>query len=99
MKLVPFGGPTNCVSLHRRRGRLSTLNDDIEVRMNRAYTALIERDGDWLVAYCPEVPGANGQGRTMQEAAANLREAVVLILDAKSRGPSKSGNLNGTSVK
>jgi len=26
------------------------------------FTAIIERDGDWFIAYCPEVPGANGQG-------------------------------------
>jgi len=23
------------------------------------FTAIIERDGDWYIAYCPEIPGAN----------------------------------------
>jgi predicted RNase H-like HicB family nuclease len=32
--------------------------------MANKYTVILERDGDWLIAYCPEVPGANGQGRT-----------------------------------
>ena len=26
------------------------------------------RDGKWFIAYCPEIPGANGQGRTKAEA-------------------------------
>ena len=32
--------------------------------MSNTYTAVFERDGDWFIAYCPEIPGANGQGRT-----------------------------------
>jgi predicted RNase H-like HicB family nuclease len=43
-------------------------------------TAVYERDGDWI-AYCPEIPGANGQGRTKDEARANLAEAITLILE------------------
>src|SRR5690242_7261108 len=36
-----------------------------EVRpMRNEFTAIVERDGDWVAAYCPEVPGANGQRRT-----------------------------------
>ena len=40
--------------------------------MSNTFTAIYERDGDWYVAYCPEVPGANGQGRTKEEARASL---------------------------
>ena len=29
--------------------------------MRNEFTAVIERDGEWFIAYCPEVPGANGQ--------------------------------------
>ncbi len=32
--------------------------------MHNELAAVIERDGKWFVAYCPEVPRANGQGRT-----------------------------------
>ena len=49
--------------------------------MHNEFTAIIERDGEWHVAYCAEVPGANGQGRTKQEALESLREAIALILE------------------
>ncbi len=49
--------------------------------MRNEFTAIIERDGEWYVAYCPEIPGANGQGKTKDEARENLAEAVALILE------------------
>ncbi|MFH1091725.1 MAG: type II toxin-antitoxin system HicB family antitoxin [Pseudomonadota bacterium] len=49
--------------------------------MHNEFTAIIEKDGDWFIAYCPEVPGANGQGRTKEECIQNLSEAIRLILD------------------
>lgn len=49
--------------------------------MPNEFTAIIERDGDWYVAYCPEIPGANGQGRTRKEARLNLAAAIALILE------------------
>ena len=49
--------------------------------MRNEFTAILERDGPWYVAYCAEVPGANGQGKTSEECLANLREAIRLILD------------------
>lgn len=48
--------------------------------MRNEFTAIIERDGDWYIAYCPEIPGANGQGRTKDEARESLGEAIELIL-------------------
>ena len=49
--------------------------------MRNEFTAIIEQDGPWFVAYCAEVPGANGQGRTREECLANLRAAIALILE------------------
>ena len=49
--------------------------------MRNEFTAIIERDGEWFIAYCPEIPGANGQGRTAEECRANLAEAIALILE------------------
>jgi predicted RNase H-like HicB family nuclease len=49
--------------------------------MRNEFTAIIERDGDWYVAYCPEIPGANGQGRTREEARESLAQAIALILE------------------
>ena len=48
--------------------------------MHNEFTAIFERDGDWHIAYCPEIPGANGQGRTKQEARESLAHAIALIL-------------------
>jgi predicted RNase H-like HicB family nuclease len=49
--------------------------------MKHEFTAVIERDGDWFIAYCPEIAGANGQGRTVDEAKASLADAIALILE------------------
>ena len=49
--------------------------------MRNEFTAIIERDGDWFIAYCPEIPGANGQGRTKEETLASLADAIALILE------------------
>ncbi len=49
--------------------------------MRNEFTAVIEQDEGWHIAYCPEVPGANGQGRTKDEAIASLKAAIELILE------------------
>ena len=49
--------------------------------MHNEFIAIIEKDGDWYIAYCPEVPGANGQGKTIEECKASLSEAISLLLD------------------
>ena len=48
--------------------------------MRNEFTAVIEKDGDWFIAYCPEIPGANGQRKTKDSARDNLAEAISLIL-------------------
>ncbi|MCH9036384.1 MAG: type II toxin-antitoxin system HicB family antitoxin [Chloroflexi bacterium] len=48
--------------------------------MKNEFTAIIERDGEWFISYCPEIPGANGQGRTKEEARESLAQAIGLIL-------------------
>jgi predicted RNase H-like HicB family nuclease len=49
--------------------------------MHNEFTAVFERDGEWYVAYSPEIPGANGQGRTKEEARRSLADAIALILE------------------
>ncbi len=49
--------------------------------MRNEFTAIVEFDGTWYVAYCPEISGANGQGTTRDEALASLRDAIALILE------------------
>ena len=50
--------------------------------MKAEFTAIIEKDPDggyWAI--CPEIPGANGQGETIEEAKDSLRDAIELILE------------------
>jgi predicted RNase H-like HicB family nuclease len=49
--------------------------------MHNEFTSIIEQDGEWYIAYCPEIPGANGQGLTIEECRNNLAEAIALILE------------------
>ena len=49
--------------------------------MHNEFTAIVERDGKWLIAYCPEIPGANGQGRTRKLCLKSLADAIGLILE------------------
>ncbi len=48
--------------------------------MRNEFTAVFEKEEDWFIAYCPEVPGANGQGKTMDECRQSLADAISLIL-------------------
>ncbi len=45
-------------------------------------TAVFEKVGEWWLGYVEEMPGANTQGKTVDEARKNLREAVQLIIEA-----------------
>lgn len=45
------------------------------------YTAILEREGDLYVALCPELDVAS-QGPTVEEATANLKEAVEIFLES-----------------
>lgn len=49
--------------------------------MHNEFTAIIEQDEGWYIAYCPEIPGANGQGRTIKECKQSLAAAISLILE------------------
>ena len=50
--------------------------------MKAEFTAIIDKapeGGYWAI--CPEIPGANGQGETVEEAKNSLKEAIELILE------------------
>jgi predicted RNase H-like HicB family nuclease len=49
--------------------------------MRNEFTAVVERHGRWHIACCPEIPGANGQGKTKAATLENLRDAIALILE------------------
>lgn len=46
------------------------------------FTAVFEQEGEWWIGYVEELPGANTQGRTLDEVRENLKEAVQLIIEA-----------------
>ena len=46
----------------------------------RQFSAIVENEGEWYVSLCPEVDVAS-QGKTVEEALKNLREAVELYLE------------------
>jgi predicted RNase H-like HicB family nuclease len=48
--------------------------------MKNSYHAVFEKDGDWYVGFCLEFPGANGQGKTIEECRQSLSEAIELLI-------------------
>lgn len=50
--------------------------------MKLAITMYRDEDG-WLVVECPAIPGCMSQGRTEDEAIANIRDAIAVCLDAR----------------
>ena len=50
--------------------------------MVNTFTAVFEQDGEWWIGYVEELPGANTQGATLEEARENLKEAIQLIIEA-----------------
>jgi predicted RNase H-like HicB family nuclease len=51
--------------------------------MERENREIIEGDGAWFVGWSLDVPGANGQGRTIEECRESIAAAIKLILEEK----------------
>ncbi|HXM45055.1 MAG TPA: type II toxin-antitoxin system HicB family antitoxin [Bryobacteraceae bacterium] len=49
--------------------------------MTHKVSVVIERDEDGSYAWCPELKGCQSQGKTVEEALANIREAIELFLE------------------
>lgn len=60
-----------------------TLKKRADLSPQRAlyFTAVIERDGEWFIAFCPEIPEANGQGKTKEEARKSLADGIALLFE------------------
>ena len=50
--------------------------------MKMKLTAVFEKVSEGYIAFVEELPGANTQGATLEEARSNLQEAVEMVLDA-----------------
>lgn len=58
------------------------MENDGAIPMNEKFLVTLETDEDgWLVAECPVLPGCVSQGRTREEALANIREAIIASLE------------------
>jgi predicted RNase H-like HicB family nuclease len=49
--------------------------------MTRKASVLIEKDEHGFYAWCPELKGCQSQGTTIEDALANIREAIELYLE------------------
>jgi len=54
------------------------------------YNAVIVKDGDMYIGYAEELPGANTQGKSIEEVKENLKEAIELIIEANKTLAKKS---------
>lgn len=50
--------------------------------MVRKFTAVYKKQGKWYLGWVEEIPGVNTQGKTLKETKNNLKEALLLILEA-----------------
>jgi predicted RNase H-like HicB family nuclease len=50
--------------------------------MENTFTAIIKKVNDYYIGFVAELPGANTQGKTIEETRENLKEAITMILQA-----------------
>lgn len=53
-----------------------------QLEISVEFTAVFEKVPEGYIAFVEELPGANTQGATLEEARENLREAIELVLEA-----------------
>jgi predicted RNase H-like HicB family nuclease len=71
---------------------------DILPGMENHFTAVFDKNGDWWTGSVEELPGANTQGETLEEARENLKEAVSMVLETN-RELAERGIVGKTVVK
>ena len=49
--------------------------------LRNEFTAIVEWGEEWYIAFCPEMPSANGQGKTREEAKQSLADAILMLLE------------------
>ena len=52
--------------------------------LRNEFTAVVEWGEGWYIAFCPELPAANGQGKTKEEAKQSLASAILMLLEDSS---------------
>jgi predicted RNase H-like HicB family nuclease len=51
-------------------------------RNKRKFTAVYKKSGKWYLAWIEEIPGVNAQGKTLKEVRDNLKDALILVIEA-----------------
>ena len=54
----------------------------VNKKMKIEFTAIFQKVAEGYIAFVEELPGANSQGDTLDEARSNLKEAIQLVLEA-----------------
>jgi len=67
--------------------------------MKAEFTAVVEKGEKYYISWCPEVPGANGQGKTKEQCLQNLKEAIRLILQDRIEDGLRGISENSSSEK
>lgn len=63
------------------------------------FTAVYKKTKDWFVAWIEEIPGVNTQGKTIDEARENLRDALFLILETNRKSARKNVRITNRTTK
>lgn len=56
-------------------------------------TAVYEDTGEWIIAYIAEIPGVNTQGKTIEDARENLKDALQMVLEANRKLSMQNQNI------
>lgn len=59
--------------------------------LHNEFTTVVEQDEGWWIASCPEIPAANGQGRTIPDVLENLADAIALLFLVDREGSERAG--------
>lgn len=76
-------GPARKDQIAEMRARIAELekeNEELKQKGGNKFTAVYKKTKDWWLGYVPEFPGAMTQGKTLEEARKNLKEALSLLM-------------------
>ena len=78
-----------------KQNRIFLLRDSIVMMEKGVYHFNIEKDpdSDWLVVQCVEYPAAISQGKTIDECLKNIKEALELVIEHKTKSAMKGSKM------
>ena len=53
--------------------------------MRRDFTLIIVKEDEWYAGFIKEVPGANTQGRSIEEVQENIKEAIEMVIESNTK--------------